>query len=86
VAQKTSGPNAAVVNTMQYDFFSRITTQSNSAKQPYHGFAGRDIEPVGGLTYNRNRYYSTQTGRVISRDSISFNAGDVFFHMFLLPQ
>jgi RHS repeat-associated protein len=75
-----------VFNTSQYNSFGKVISQSSSAKQPYHGFAGRDIEPVEGLTYNRNRYYSTQTGRFISRDPISFNAGDVFFQMFLLPQ
>jgi RHS repeat-associated protein len=76
VAQRTTGVNAAVVNTLQYDSFGKLISQSNASKQPYHGFAGRDIEPVGGLTYNRNRYYSTQTGRFISQDPIGFNAGD----------
>ena len=65
-----------MVNTLQYDSFGKLISQSNASKQPYHGFAGRDIEPVGGLTYNRNRYYSTQTGRFISQDPIGFNAGD----------
>ncbi|MFN7290199.1 MAG: RHS repeat-associated core domain-containing protein [Pirellula sp.] len=86
VAQRTTGDNAAVFNTSQYDSFGKVISQSSSAKQPYHGLAGRDLEPVGGLTYNRNRYYSTQTGRFISRDPISFNASDVVFHIFLLPQ
>jgi RHS repeat-associated protein len=76
VAQRTTGVNAAVVNTLQYDSFGKLISQSNASKQPYHGFAGRDIEPVGGLTYNRNRYYSPQTGRFISQDPIGFNAGD----------
>ncbi len=76
VAQRTTGVNAAVVNTLQYDSFGKLISQSNASKQPYHGFAGRDIEPVGGLTYNRNRYYSTQTGRFISQDPIGFTAGD----------
>ncbi|MFN7874424.1 MAG: RHS repeat-associated core domain-containing protein, partial [Pirellula sp.] len=76
VAQRTTGVNAVVVNTLQYDSFGKLISQSNASKQPYHGFAGRDIEPVGGLTYNRNRYYSTQTGRFISQDPIGFNAGD----------
>jgi RHS repeat-associated protein len=76
VAQRTTGVNAAVVNALQYDSFGKLISQSNASKQPYHGFAGRDIEPVGGLTYNRNRYYSTQTGRFISQDPIGFAAGD----------
>jgi RHS repeat-associated protein len=76
VAQRTTGVNSVVVNTLQYDSFGKLISQSNASKQPYHGFAGRDIEPVGGLTYNRNRYYSTQTGRFISQDPIGFAAGD----------
>jgi RHS repeat-associated protein len=61
---------------VQYDAYGKITSQTNVGNQPRFGFAGRDIESVGGMTYNRNRYYSTSSGRFISQDPIGFNAGD----------
>jgi RHS repeat-associated protein len=77
VAQRVGGASSAtLVNAVQYDAFGKVTSQRNATNQPHHGFAGRDIEPVGGLTYNRNRYYSTSSGRFISQDPIGFNAGD----------
>jgi RHS repeat-associated protein len=68
---------------VQYDAFGKVTSQSNATNQPHHGFAGRDIEPVGGLTYNRNRYYSTSSGRFISQDPIGFAAGDANLYRYV---
>jgi RHS repeat-associated protein len=76
VAQKQAGGSTSSINQVQYDAYGRITSQTNVGNQPRFGFAGRDIESVGGMTYNRNRYYSTSSGRFISQDPISFNAGD----------
>jgi RHS repeat-associated protein len=77
IAQRVGGASSAtLVNAVQYDAFGKVTSQSNATNQPHHGFAGRDIEPVGGLTYNRNRYYSTSSGRFISQDPIGFAAGE----------
>ncbi len=76
VAQKQAGGNTSSINQVQYDAYGKITSQTNVGSQPRFGFAGRDIESVGGMTYNRNRYYSTSSGRFISQDPIGFNAGD----------
>jgi hypothetical protein len=35
------------------------------------------------MTYNRNRYYSTSSGRFISQDPISFNAGDANLYRYV---
>ncbi len=83
VEQRTARVNAAVVNTLQYDSFGKLISQSNTAKQPCHGFIGRDIKPVVGLTYNPNRYYSTQSVRFISQDPIGFAAGDLWARQLL---
>jgi RHS repeat-associated protein len=84
VAQRVGGASSAtLVNSVQYDAFGKVTSQSNATNQPHHGFAGRDIEPVGGLTYNRNRYYSTSSGRFISQDPISFAAGDANLYRYV---
>jgi RHS repeat-associated protein len=84
VAQRVGGASSAtLVNSVQYDAFGKVTSQSNATNQPHHGFAGRDIEPVGGLTYNRNRYYSTSSGRFISQDPIGFAAGDANLYRYV---
>jgi RHS repeat-associated protein len=84
IAQRVGGASSAtLVNAVQYDAFGKVTSQSNATNQPHHGFAGRDIEPVGGLTYNRNRYYSTSSGRFISQDPISFAAGDANLYRYV---
>ena len=83
VAQKQAGGNTSSINQVQYDAYGRITSQTNVGNQPRFGFAGRDIESVGGMTYNRNRYYSTSSGRFISQDPISFNAGDANLYRYV---
>jgi RHS repeat-associated protein len=84
IAQRVGGASSAtLVNAVQYDAFGKVTSQSNATNQPHHGFAGRDIEPVGGLTYNRNRYYSTSSGRFISQDPIGFAAGDANLYRYV---
>ena len=40
-------------------------------------YAGRELDIDTGLYYDRNRYYSAQLGRFVSRDRIGYEAGDV---------
>ena len=83
-AQKQSGASAAtMINQVQYDAFGKVTSQTDAAQQPNFGFAGRDIEPVGGLTYNRNRYYNTSSGRFVSQDPIGFGGGDANLYRYV---
>ena len=83
VAQRSASGTTSIENVLRYDAFGMLISQTNSSKEPTFGFAGRDMEPVGGLTYNRNRYYSTSSGRFISQDPISFNAGDANLYRYV---
>jgi RHS repeat-associated protein len=83
VAQKQAGGNTSSINQVQYDAYGKITSQTNVGNQPRFGFAGRDIESVGGMTYNRNRYYSTSSGRFISQDPIGFGGGDANLYRYV---
>ncbi|MBF0548730.1 MAG: RHS repeat-associated core domain-containing protein, partial [Candidatus Riflebacteria bacterium] len=59
-------------------------TVSNAGDQPpgtvsihqHIQFTGRRYSTATGLFFNRNRYYSPQVGRFVSRDPIGFNGGN----------
>ena len=41
------------------------------------------VEPVSGLVYLRNRWYSPSLGRFVSRDPMGYDAGDVNLYRFV---
>jgi RHS repeat-associated protein len=51
------------------------TSQSGPASANTFRYTGREEDPPG-LYYYRSRYYSPQTGRFLSEDSIRFRSGD----------
>jgi len=65
-----------IVNHLVYDSFGRITSQTDSGKEPFHTFTGRDRDPLTQLSYHRARWYDPHTGRWLSEDPIGFTAGD----------
>ena len=83
IAEKGTNATAVRTNAIQYDGFGKITTQTDSTKQPYFGYAGRDTQSLGDLTYNRNRFYDTNLGRFISQDPMSFGAGDANLYRYV---
>jgi RHS repeat-associated protein len=46
-------------------------------------FQGRTFDKESGLYYFRNRYYSPDLGRFISRDPIGYDAGDINLYRFV---
>jgi len=66
-----------VVDTITYDSFGSLTSETNAARGDRYKFAGREYEPTTGLYYNRDRYYDPKMGRFLSEDSFGFGAGDV---------
>lgn len=83
IAQSQSNGTVSVVNRLRYDAFGKPLSQSDATKQPRFGFAGRDMEPAGGLNYNRHRYYSPDQGRFISQDPIGFAGGDANLYRYV---
>jgi len=77
VAEYNSGTNTtSVVNHIKYDAYGNITAQSDSTKQPFFAYTGREWDGDVGLFYYRARWYDAGVGRFISEDPISCNAGD----------
>jgi len=65
-----------IVNHLVYDSFGRITSQTDSGKEPFHTFTGRDRDPVTELSYHRARWYAPATGRWLTEDPIGFASAD----------
>jgi RHS repeat-associated protein len=57
-------------------FTSDDVTASVSARGNALTFQGRELDAETGVYYFRNRYYSAQMGRFVSRDPLGFGAGD----------
>ncbi|MGF1581953.1 MAG: RHS repeat-associated core domain-containing protein [Gemmataceae bacterium] len=69
--------NSGVVqNTIVYDGFGNITSESNASFGDRYKWTGREWDAEAKLQYNRARYYDPALGRWISRDPIGFEAGD----------
>lgn len=56
-----------VSDTYVYDAFGNILGQNGTTDNPYR-FAGERLGQAEGLSYNRARYYSPESGQFISRD------------------
>ncbi len=66
----------AVVDTVQYDPFGNILSQTNTSKLGRYAWTGRELDVETGLQYNRARYYDSAIGRWITQDPVGFDAGD----------
>ncbi len=64
-----------MVESYGYDSFGRVTAVG-TLDQPY-GYTGREYDAETGKLYYRLRYYDADSGRFLSRDPLSFAAGDV---------
>src|SRR5262245_53934898 len=69
--------NSAVIkDTIGYDGFGGITSETDSSFRGRYAWTGREIDTEINLQYNRARYYDASTGRWISQDPLGFDAGD----------
>ena len=69
--------NSGVVkDTLVYDGFGNITSETNSAFRGRYTWTGRERDEETKLQYNRARYYDASIGRWTSRDPLGFDAGD----------
>jgi RHS repeat-associated protein len=65
-----------VANHRIYDSYGNLTSETNSAVDCLFGWTGRYKDSATGLQNNLNRWYDPTTGAWISKDPISFAAGD----------
>jgi len=73
-----SGHDGTVLQTISYDPFGNITSQSSSNNNQLH-YTGREQDPDTGLYNDRIRIYDPITGRFISEDPMGFKAGVNFY-------
>lgn len=77
VIQYNSGTNTTtVVDHLTYNSFGKITAQTNSAYQPIFAYTGQMWDADASLYWYHARWYDPAVGRFISRDPMSFVAGD----------
>jgi RHS repeat-associated protein len=75
--------DGVVVNHITYGSFGQITSETNPAVDFRFGYTGRELDGETGLYYYRARYYNPTTGRFLSEDPISFNAGDANLYRYV---
>ncbi|MBX9681827.1 MAG: RHS repeat-associated core domain-containing protein, partial [Gemmataceae bacterium] len=62
------------VESIDYDAWGNIL--QDDASRGRYGWTGREYDVEADLQFNRARYYDASTGRWISQDPLSFDAGD----------
>jgi RHS repeat-associated protein len=72
-----------VQDTIAYDAFGNVTSESNSAAGDRYKYTGRELDAETGLQYNRARYYDATKGRWTSQDPLGFAAGDANLYRYV---
>jgi RHS repeat-associated protein len=75
--------SGAVQNSLKYESFGKIASQTNASVETRFGYTGRELDSESGLSYYRARYYDPAVGRFISEDPISFVGGDVNLYRYV---
>jgi len=70
----TGSTSGSVVNNYNFNAFGK-TTNTPSATNNTHAFAGEQLDPTG-LYFNRARYYNPSLGRFIGRDTTAGTPND----------
>jgi RHS repeat-associated protein len=68
--------SGTVLNHVVYDAFGGVTSQTDESVVFRYGYTASELDAESGLQYNRARYLDSFTGKFISEDPISFQAGD----------
>jgi RHS repeat-associated protein len=76
--------NSGVVqDTMTYDGYGNIQTETNGSSGGRYKFTGREQDTETGLQFNRARYYDPRVGRWTSQDPLGFAAGDANLYRYV---
>jgi RHS repeat-associated protein len=69
--------SGTALDTIVYDSFGNITTESNASNGDRFKFAGMEYDSTTGQYYDHARAYDQSLGRFTSVDPMGFRAGDV---------
>jgi len=84
--------NGNVLERYAYDPYGKVTyldadfaelAQQQSAYSNTTLYTGRELDPATGLYYYRARYYHPHLGRFLTRDPLSYSAGDENLYRYL---
>jgi RHS repeat-associated protein len=76
--------SGSLIDTITYDGFGNITTESRSSNGGRFKFTGREFDSETGFQFNRARYYDPKTGRWTSQDPLGFEAGDANIYRYAI--
>lgn len=69
--------SGVLVNTISYNSYGQMTSQTNPSVISRFGFTGRELDKEIEAYFFRARYYSVDAGRFVSEDTIGFAGLDV---------
>jgi RHS repeat-associated protein len=68
--------NGTILNTLTYDSYGNILTESNPSNGDRFAFAGMERSSIGGPSYQWHRYYFSNSGVWASEDPLGFGGHD----------
>jgi RHS repeat-associated protein len=80
---KVANGSGSVIDTLAYDGFGNVTSESNTANGDRYKYTGREWDDVTKLQYNRARYYDAATGSWVGMDPTGFIAGDTNLYRYV---
>jgi RHS repeat-associated protein len=66
----TDNSTGAALDTITYDGFGNVRSETSSANGDRYGFTGRERDNATGLQYNRDRWYNPATGTWMQQDPL----------------
>jgi RHS repeat-associated protein len=86
VRQVQDNATGSVLDTITYDAWGNITSESSSANGGHYKWTGRVEDSLTGLQYNRGRYYDSTTARWTTQDPLGFAAGDSNLYRYVMNE
>jgi RHS repeat-associated protein len=75
--RQIANPTGGVLDTVNYDSFGNILSESSPGNGDRFKFTGRELDSIDGQYYYRARELDPGTGRFASADPLGFGGGDV---------
>ena len=72
-----------VLDTIVYDSFGNIVTETDAANGDRFKFAGMQYDATTGQYYDHARYYGSMNGRFTGQDPTGFRAGDTNLYRYV---
>jgi RHS repeat-associated protein len=81
--RQLTNTSGTVLDTLTYDSFGNILTETNSGNGDRFKFTAREWDSEITLQFNRARYYSSASGRWATEDPLAFSGGDANLYRYV---